>query len=244
MSRTNTKLIEWLGKYSLDQYAQTFAENDIEYAALSVLTENDLENLGIPLGHRKKLLKAIEALTLTQRPRAATGTSSSIGAELSSPLENREPEVRQITVMFCDLVGSTGLSEKLDPEDLRTLIIAYRKVCDAAIRRYEGQVASYASDGVLAFFGWPRAHEDDAVRAVHAALTILSEVTNIPGEVALSVRVGICSGRVVVSQTSGPGGRMEGGGRHAKYCCLAANARGAQHSPRVRLYATTRIGSL
>jgi class 3 adenylate cyclase/tetratricopeptide (TPR) repeat protein len=205
MSRTNTKLTEWLGKYGLDQYAQTFAENDIEYAALPELTENDLENLGISLGHRKKLLKAIEALTLAQRPRAA----SSIGAELPSPLENREPEVRQITVMFCDLVGSTELSEKLDPEDLRTLIIAYRKVCDEAIRRYEGQVASYAGDGVMAVFGWPRAHEDDAVRAVHAALTILSEVTNIPGEVALRVRVGICSGRVVVGQTSGPRGRME-----------------------------------
>jgi class 3 adenylate cyclase/predicted ATPase len=209
MSRTNTKLTEWLGKHGLDQYAQTFAENDIEYAALLELTENDLENLGISLGHRKKLLRAIEALTLAQRPRAETGAASSIGAELPSPLQNREPEVRQITVMFCDLVGSTGLSEKLDPEDLRTLIIAYRKVCDAAIRRYEGQVASYAGDGVMAFFGWPRAHEDDAVRAVHAALTVLSEVTNIPGEVALSVRVGICSGRVVVGETSGPGRRME-----------------------------------
>src|ERR1700751_2118343 len=190
MSRTKTKLSEWLGKYGLDQYAQTFAENYIEYAVLPELTENDLENLGIAVGHRKKLLKAIEALTLVQR-------------------ENREPEVRQITVMFCDLVGSTKLSEKLDPEDLRTLIIAYRKVGDAAIRRYEGQVASYAGDGVIGFFGWPRAHEDDAVGAVHAAQTVLSEVTNIPGEVALSVRVGICSGRVVVGETSGPGRRME-----------------------------------
>jgi class 3 adenylate cyclase len=100
-----------------------------------------------------------------------------------SPSENREPEIRQITVMFCDLVGSTELSEKLDPEDLRTLIDAYRKVCGAAVTRYEGQVANYAGDGLMAFFGWPRAHEDDAVRAVHAALAILSEVTNIPGPV-------------------------------------------------------------
>jgi class 3 adenylate cyclase/predicted ATPase len=128
---------------------------------------------------------------------------------MPSPLENREPEVRQITVMFCDLIGSTELSEKLDPEDLRTLIDAYRKVCGAAINRYDGQVASYAGDGVMAFFGWPRAHEDDAVRAVHAALAILSEITNIPGPVTLSSRLGICSGRVVVGQTSGPGGSME-----------------------------------
>jgi class 3 adenylate cyclase len=111
--------------------------------------------------------------------------------------------------MFCDLVGSTELSEKLDPEDLRALIDAYRKVCGAAVIRYEGQVANYAGDGLVAFFGWPRAHEDDAVRAVHAALAILSEVTNIPGPVELASRVGICSGRVVVGQAGGPGGWME-----------------------------------
>src|SRR6516164_2323799 len=126
-----------------------------------------------------------------------------------SLLENREPEVRQITVMFCDLVGSTELSERLDPEDLRALIDAYRKVCGAAVNRYEGQVANYAGDGLMAFFGWPRAHEDDAVRAVHAARAILSEVTNVPGAVKLTSRVGICSGRVVVGQTGGPGGWME-----------------------------------
>ena len=124
-------------------------------------------------------------------------------------LENREPEVRQITVMFCDLVGSTELSERLDPEDLRALIDAYRKVCGAAVTRYEGQVANYAGDGLMAFFGWPRAHEDDAVRAVHAAQAILSEVANISGAVTLTSRVGICSGRVVVGQTGGPGGWME-----------------------------------
>ena len=126
-----------------------------------------------------------------------------------SLLENREPEVRQITVVFCDLVGSTELSERLDPEDLRALIDAYRKVCGAAVNRYEGQVANYAGDGLMAFFGWPRAHQDDAVRAVHSALAILSEVTNIPGAVKLTSRVGICSGRVVVGQTGGPGGWME-----------------------------------
>ena len=126
-----------------------------------------------------------------------------------SLLENREPEVRQITVVFCDLVGSTELSERLDPEDLRALIDAYRKVCGAAITRYEGQVANYAGDGLMAFFGWPRAHEDDAVRAVHAAVAILSEVANIPGAVTLTSRVGICSGRVVVGQAGGPGGWME-----------------------------------
>jgi class 3 adenylate cyclase/tetratricopeptide (TPR) repeat protein len=129
--------------------------------------------------------------------------------ESQSPRENRELEVRQITVLFCDLVGSTELSEKLDPEDLRALIDAYRKVCGEAVTRYDGQIANYAGDGLMAFFGWPRAHEDDAVRAVHAALAILSEVSNIAGPVTLRSRAGICSGRVVVGQSGGPGGWME-----------------------------------
>ncbi len=128
---------------------------------------------------------------------------------MAQTLENRESEVRQITVMFCDLVGSTELSERLDPEDLRALIDTYRKVCGAAVTRYEGVVANYAGDGLMAFFGWPRAHEDDAVRAVHAALAILSDITNIPGAVTLTSRVGICSGRVVVGQAGGPAGWME-----------------------------------
>jgi class 3 adenylate cyclase len=134
---------------------------------------------------------------------------SRTNSEALFPLEGRESEVRQITVMFCDLVGSTELSEKLDPEDLRTLIDRYRQVCGAAIRRYEGGVASFAGDGVMAFFGWPRAHEDDAVRTLHAALAIISEVTSVPGPVTLASRVGICSGRVVVSQIVGPGGWLE-----------------------------------
>src|SRR5438105_3599820 len=143
MPRTSTNLAEWLGEQGLGQYAQTFAENHIEYAVLPDLTENDLKNLGVSLGHRKKLLKAIQDLTLARQPRAAISAASNAGAALLSPPENREPEVRQITVMFCDLVGSTELSEKLDPEDLRTLIDAYRNVCGAAVTRYEGQVANY-----------------------------------------------------------------------------------------------------
>ena len=113
--------------------------------------------------------------------------------------------------MFCDLVGSTPLSEKLDPEDLRILIDVYREACSAAIRRYGGEVASYAGDGVMAFFGWPRAHEDDAVRAVHAALDTLSAVTNVSGPVTLASRVGVCSGLVVVRdiEAGGAAGSMD-----------------------------------
>jgi class 3 adenylate cyclase/predicted ATPase len=185
VTKATTDLAEWLQRYGLGQYAQAFAENHIEYAVLPDLTEDDLEKLGITLGHRKKLLRAIDAL------RAAGQASGTTG---------REAEFRQITVMFCDLVGSTQLSQKLDPEDLQKLIDLYRGECSTAIRRYDGQVARYFGDGVMAFFGWPRAHEDDGVRAVHAALEIVSAVTKISGPVTLASRVGVCSGPVVVGE--------------------------------------------
>jgi class 3 adenylate cyclase/tetratricopeptide (TPR) repeat protein/DNA polymerase III delta prime subunit len=190
MARPTTNLAEWLGRHGLGQYAQTFVEHNIEYSVLPDLTEDDLEKLGISLGHRKILLRAIDAL----RGRAGIGTNA------ISPLQHREAEFRQITVMFCDLVGSTQLSEKLDPEDLHTLIDAYRRECSTAIKRYGGEVARYFGDGVMAFFGWPHAHEDDAIRAVHAALEIVSGVTKISGPVTLVCRVGVCSGPVVVGE--------------------------------------------
>jgi class 3 adenylate cyclase/predicted ATPase len=210
MSRTSQNLADWLGECGLGQYARAFAENHIEYGVLRYLTDDDLKSLGVSLlGHRKKLLKAIEALEVNQQQSEAVGAVAQGGKEGVSPAETHESEVRQITVIFSDLVGSTELSEKLDPEDLRTLIDAYRDACSAAIKRYEGRVANFAGDGVMAFFGWPRAHEDDAVRAVHAALEIISEVTKIPGAITLAARAGVCSGRVVVGQTGGPAGWLE-----------------------------------
>jgi class 3 adenylate cyclase/predicted ATPase/DNA polymerase III delta prime subunit len=201
MTRTTADLAEWLGRYDLGQYAQTFAENNIDYSVLPDLTENDLAKLGVSsLGHRKKLLRAIEELTAARQP-AGSSTAVSNETVVSSPLaQHREAEFRQITVMFCDLVGSTHLSETLDPEDLQKLIDAYRRECSTAIRRYGGEVARYFGDGVMAFFGWPLAHEDDASRAVRAALEIVSGVTKISGPVTLACRVGICSGPVVVGE--------------------------------------------
>jgi class 3 adenylate cyclase len=161
------------------------------------LTEDDLEKLGVSLGHRKILLRAIDAL----RSQANGITAiSNIGTNAISPLQHREAEFRQITVMFGDLVGSTQLSEKLDPEDLHRLIDAYRRECSTAIRRYGGEVARYFGDGVMAFFGWPYAREDNAPIAVHAALEIVSAVTKISGPVTLACRVGVCSGPVVVAR--------------------------------------------
>ncbi|MGA7598668.1 MAG: adenylate/guanylate cyclase domain-containing protein [Pseudolabrys sp.] len=199
MPRPTTDIAEWLGRQGLGQYAQTFAENHIDYSVLPDLTEDDLEKLGISLGHRKKLLRAIDAVWGTRQARDTTKVART-GAEATFPVQHREAEFRQITVMFCDLVGSTQLSEKLDPEDLQKIIDSYRRECSTAIRRYGGEVARYLGDGVLAFFGWPYAHEDDAPRAVHAALEIVSVVTKISESVTLACRVGVCSGPVVVGE--------------------------------------------
>ena len=200
MTRTSTDLAEWLGRHGLDRHARTFAENNIDFSVLPDLTEDDLEKLGISLGHRKKLLRAIEAITAARQPSGTTTAAANIPTP-STPLEQyREAEFRQITVMFCDLVGSMQLSEKLDPEDVQRLINAYRGECSAATSRYGGEVARYFGDGVMVFFGYPHAHEDDAVRAVHAALEIVSGVPKISGPVTLASRVGICSGPVVVGE--------------------------------------------
>src|SRR2546426_9749720 len=203
---TAAELAEWLGRHGLGQYAKAFAENNIEYSVLPDLTENDLEKLGVSsLGHRKKLLRAIEALTAARQPTGTTTAVSNATVVPPSLVQHREAEFRQITVVFCDLVGSTQLSEKLDPEDLQKLIDAYRVECSAAIGHYGGEVARYFGDGVMAFFGWPRAHEDDAVRAVHAGLEIVSGVTKISGPVTLNCRVGVCSGPVVVGEIGDSG---------------------------------------
>jgi class 3 adenylate cyclase/tetratricopeptide (TPR) repeat protein len=197
LPNVSNDLAEWLSKHGLGQYAQTFAENNIEYALLPDLTEADLKFLGLSLGHRKTLFKAIEGDSLRQHP----STSSRPGpAGESTTSSHLEAEHRHITVLFCDLVDSTQLSETLEPEDLQIVITAYRDVCSAAIRRYGGWVARYMGDGVMAFFGWPHAHEDDAIRAVHAAIEAVSAITKIPGPVTLAARVGVSSGPVVVGE--------------------------------------------
>jgi class 3 adenylate cyclase/predicted ATPase len=202
MARPTIDLAEWLGRHGLGQYVQTFAKNNIEYSVLPDLTEDDLKKLGISLGHRKKLLRAIEALTAAGQRTGTTTAVSNVTEVSPTSGQHREAEFRQITVMFCDLVGSTQLAQKLDPEDLQKLLDAYRRECSTAIRRYGGEVARYLGDGVMAFFGWPYAHEDDAPRAVHAALEIVSGVTKISGPVTLACRVGISSGPVLVSETT------------------------------------------
>src|SRR5262245_39356618 len=159
----------------------------------------------MPLGHRKTLLRAIQALGAARQVSGTEAAAPQPGAEAAPPLQHREAERRQITVMFCDLVGSMQLSERMDPEDFQVLIDAYRDVCTTAIKRYEGHVARYFGDAVMAFFGYPKAHEDDAARAVRAALETLSGITKIAGPVTLASRVGISSGQVVVGEIAGSG---------------------------------------
>jgi class 3 adenylate cyclase/predicted ATPase len=182
----------WLQGLGLSRYVRTFEENEIEFETLPLLTEGMLEQMGLPIGPRAKLLAAISELALS--PRAGELAA----AETAAPRE--QAERRQITVMFCDLVDSTKLAGALDPEDLRSVFQAYQRGCRAIIERYEGHVARTFGDGILTYFGWPTAREDAAERAVRAGLEIVEAVRALTGPEPLSVRVGINTGIVVISE--------------------------------------------
>jgi class 3 adenylate cyclase/predicted ATPase len=189
----------WLRELGLERYEEAFRANDIDVEILRSLTADDLKELGIAsLGHRKKLLEAIVALTpATAPPR--------------SPAARSEAERRQLTVLFCDLVGSTELSARLDPEDMAGVIRNYHSCCSQTIESWGGHVAKYMGDGVLAYFGWPQAHEDEAERAVRAGLTIVKAVGELatPVGVSLAARVGIATGLVMVGELIGEGAAQE-----------------------------------
>jgi class 3 adenylate cyclase/tetratricopeptide (TPR) repeat protein len=189
----------WLREVGLERYEQAFRDNDVDAKVLPHLTAEDLKDIGITsVGHRRSLLAAIEAL----RPEITI-------PEPEEPRRRRrlfsEAERRQLTVMFVDLVGSTALSARLDPEDLRLVIGTFRDTVAAEVARFDGFVAQYLGDGILAYFGWPRAHEDDAERAVRAGLAAVDTVTGLATPVgrALAARVGIATGVVVVGDLIG-----------------------------------------
>ena len=192
----------WLRDLGLERYEATFRENEVDAGVLCELTEADLEKLGIPLGHRKRLLKAIASLGPAGSPTTATPAPG-------PPADAAER--RQVTVLFCDLVGSTALSGALDPEVLSGLIRRYQDAAAGAIGRFGGFVAKFMGDGVLAYFGFPHAYEDAAARAVHAALAIVTEVASItrPDGVPLQTRIGIATGLVVVGEIVGVGAAQE-----------------------------------
>src|SRR5262245_20810151 len=186
-------IAEWLASLGLEEYAQRFAENAIDLSVLRDLTDQDLKELGVLLGHRRKILRAIADLDGTAVPQADAATE---------PVPSDEAERRPLTVMFCDLVGSTALSARLDPEDMWRVIASYHACITEVIGRYQGMIARYTGDGVLAYFGYPRAQEDDAQQAVRAALALVDAVANLrtAASAALQVRIGIATGTVIVSE--------------------------------------------
>jgi class 3 adenylate cyclase len=187
---------EWLASIGLSEYAKRFADNAIDVSVLHEVTEQDLKELGVLLGHRRKILRAIAELGNGGAGRAASA---------SKPTSHEEAERRHLTVMICDLVGSTALSARLDPEDMRTVIDAYHAACARIMASYEGFLAEFRGDGILAYFGYPRAHEDDAERTVRAALDIVAAIASLETRARepLAVRIGIATGLVVVGNVSG-----------------------------------------
>src|SRR6266702_2958660 len=193
------QIADWLEKLGLSEYAQRFADNAIDLSVIRDLTEQDLKDLGVLLGHRRKILRAIAELPAAAAP-AETATE---------PAPRDEAERRQLTVMFADLVGSTALSARMDPEDLREVISAYQRCVAETVRRFRGFVARYMGDGVLIYFGYPAAHEDDAELAVRSGLALIDAVATLPAPESLQVRVGVATGMVVVGDIVGSGEAQE-----------------------------------
>ena len=199
------QIAEWLETLGLGQYARHFAENEINISILPDLTEADLKELGVTaLGHRRLLLRAIAELAGVNK------TIQPADAPHAAELQNIA-ERRQVTVLFSDLVGSTALSARMDPEDLRVVISAYQKVVAETMQRFGGFVAKYMGDGVLVYFGYPRAHEDDAERAARAGLALVEAVGKLGGIEPLQVRIGIATGVVVIGDLIGSGEAQERG---------------------------------
>jgi class 3 adenylate cyclase len=197
-----TGIAEWLASIGLGEYAQHFGENAIDLSVVGDLTEQDLKDLGVLLGHRRKMLRAIAELKGDVLRTPQTGTT---------PVLRDGAERRQLTVMFCDLVGSSALSARLDPEDLRAVIGGFHACIAEVIVRNEGVIARYMGDGVLAYFGYPQAHEDDAEQATRAGLELVDAVANLQTDIGaeLQVRIGIATGMVVVGDLSGEGAARE-----------------------------------
>jgi class 3 adenylate cyclase/predicted ATPase len=232
------QIADWLEKLGLGQYAQTFAENEIDVSVLPHLTDQDLKDIGIPLGSRRKILAGIS------RDVNTVPVVPNVSLDLKA---HDTAERRQVTVMFSDLVGSTALSARMDPEDLREVISAYQKSVAETVRRFDGFVAKYMGDGVLIYFGYPHSHEDDAERAVRAGLDIIGAVARLETRTPepLKVRAGIATGLVVVGDLIGSGDAQERGivGETPN---LAARLQGIAEPNRVVIAESTRrlLGTL
>lgn len=221
----------WLSNLGMDQYTAAFSQNDIDARVLPLLTNDDLKELGVSLGHRKILLAAVEELANSATGAASTSQAPAMGEQITTPESSLGSESstkdkitpsksgsvgvaerRHLTVLFADLVGSTELTNRFDPEDMRVLLQRYQDAVAGAVTRYGGYVAKYLGDGLLVFFGWPSAYEDHAVRAVKAGLEAVNRVTELvtPDGAPLAVRLGVASGEVVVGDTIGENTYEEG----------------------------------
>ena len=199
-------IADWLEKLGMSEYAKAFAENRIDFSVLPDLTDQDLEKLGVLLGDRRKMLRAIAKLKVDENAGPVFAVAAAASA---APRPTDTAERRQVTVMFSDLVGSTALSVHMDPEDLREVISAYQKCAAETVQRFGGFVAKYMGDGVLIYFGYPKAHEDDAERAVRAGLELVAAVGSLKTHAPLQTRVGIATGLVVVGDLIGSGASQE-----------------------------------
>jgi class 3 adenylate cyclase len=193
---------DWLEKLGLGQYAKLFVDNDIDVSVLPHLTDEDLKNLGISLGHRRKIFAAINQGFASVQPLAAADRAE-------EHLIQDAPERRYVTVLFSDLVGSTALSTRLDPEDLRDVIAIYQRCVEEAVRRFGGFIAKFLGDGILVYFGYPEAHEDDPEQAVRAGLELVAAVRGLQTPEPLEARVGIATGLVFVGDLIGTGASQE-----------------------------------
>jgi class 3 adenylate cyclase/tetratricopeptide (TPR) repeat protein len=194
-------IAEWLANIGLERYAPAFADNDIDVSVLPHLSDADLEKIGVSLGHRRKILAAIAGVVGSVQPQPLK----------SEPQLQETAERRQVTVMFSDLVGSTALSARMDPEDLREVISSYQRCVANTVQRFGGFVSKYMGDGVLVYFGYPQAHEDDAERAVRAGLEVIQSVGGLKSSAPLQTRIGIATGLVVVGDLIGSGEAQERG---------------------------------
>jgi class 3 adenylate cyclase len=202
------QVADWLEKLGLGQYAQRFAENDISFSVLADLTDQDLKEIGVSLGHRRQLLREIVNLgETTATPSARSPTAPPVATAPAAPPAEAAGERRHVTVMFCDLVDSTGIAAQLDAEEWRDLVGAYLDAASAAVTEMGGKVAKKLGDGLMALFGYPVAQENDAERAVRAALAIQRSLTELnrkndgTGKPALAARIAIDFGPVVVDAT-------------------------------------------
>ena len=201
----------WLRALGLGQYCDVFAAGDVDLRALPHLTETDLRELGVSLGHRKIILAAVAESSEIALPAGGSNHLHVNDRPLARACAERPPERRLLSVLFCDLVGSTELSRRLDPEDLREVLRSYQDRVAGAVTRYGGYVARFMGDGVMAYFGWPCAYEDHAERAVRAGFEALGAVQLLkPNDIELEARVGVATGRVVVGDLVGGSVREEG----------------------------------